>query len=94
MTVEIKYEIAVPLFGTGRRFKLFSITKKTTIMAAETKLVKIKITDAFGIAYAKGKVYEVTPEEAQKLIKAQKAIAHAEDGKETASAKNAGAEKR
>lgn len=86
MTVETKYELTVPLFGTGRSLKIFSIKKITTIMAQE-KFVKIKITNAVGIAYAKGLVYEVTEEEAKNLISKQKAIPFTEDEAETAAAK-------
>lgn len=76
MTVETKYECTVPLPWAGRSLKLFSITiKKERIMAAEAKLVAIKITNAAGIAYAKGKVYMVTEAEAKNLISNQKAIA-------------------
>lgn len=82
-------EIAVSFLG--RRLTILTITKKE-IMASE-KLVLIKITNAFGIGYAKGRVYEVSPDEAKKLIEAQKAIAWSEE-KENAAAKKTGVEKR
>jgi hypothetical protein len=63
-------------------------------MASEQKLVKVKVTNAVGIGYAKGKVYEVTPDEAAKLIKAQKATAYNDEDGEKATAKLAGKETR
>lgn len=61
-------------------------------MATE-KTVQIKITNAHGIGYANGKVYDVSPDEAKRLIEAQKAIAWSEE-KENAAAKKSGVEKR
>lgn len=84
MTVETKYELTVPLPWTGRSLKLFTIKKIETM--AQEKLAKVKITNAVGIGYAKGKVYEVTEEEAKNLISKQKAIPYTEDA-ETATAK-------
>ena len=37
-------------------------------------MVRIKITDAFGIGYVAGKEYEVEPAEAKKLVDDNKAI--------------------
>lgn len=88
----ITIEIAVPFLG--RQFKILTITKKENIMAAEQKLVKVKITNAVGIGYAKGKVYEVTPEEASRLIENQKAIAVLDEKETSDSKKAANAEKR
>lgn len=62
------------------------------------KLVKIRITDAFGIGYVAGREYEVTPAEAVKLIEAGKAIPltplEGEGGVEKAIPKNPKIEKR
>jgi hypothetical protein len=44
-------------------------------MASEksTATVHVQITNAVGIGYSKGKVYEVTPEEAKRLVDLNKA---------------------
>jgi len=64
-------EIVARLFG--RRFKILEFIIKEEIMKPE--LVKIRITDAYGIGYVAGKEYMVSPAEALKLCQADKAIA-------------------
>jgi hypothetical protein len=72
MTKQI--EVVARLFG--RRFSILSITTeiKEPDMEKE-KLVKIRITDAYGIGYVAGKEYMVTPAEALKLCQSDQAVA-------------------
>jgi len=85
-------EIAARLFG--RQFKIIKLTIKEIPMAKEAT-VRIKIVDSHGIGYANGHEYDVTPEEAKKLIGAKKAIPLTGPAKvETATAKTPNLEKR
>ena len=67
-------EIVARLFG--RRFSILSITTEEIKEESDMeKLVKIRITDAYGIGYFNGEEVEVTPAEALKLCQADQAIA-------------------
>jgi len=63
-------EIAVPIWG-----RHFIIKLKIREEMAKEKTVRIRIVDSFGIGYTAGYEYDVLPSEAQKLIKAGKAVA-------------------
>lgn len=60
----------------------------------EEKKVKIRVTNAFNVGYAAGRIYEVSPEEAAKLIGDKKAVPVTEPQTETAQIKVKGKEKR
>lgn len=63
-------------------------------MLKETKTVKVKITNSHGLGYAQDGEYDVTPEEAKKLIEANKAVPVVEPKVENAKAKMTKTEKR